>query len=77
VARELRDATSNSYAKKFDTKRDAEKYIKDFKFQIVQDTPSTNDRFKGVKRKRSENPNYPISTVEDHIKKVFPVFIIY
>ncbi|XP_027845019.2 uncharacterized protein LOC114125523 isoform X2 [Aphis gossypii] len=62
TARELRDATPNSYAKKFDTKIEAEKYIKDFKFQIVQNTQSTNDHFKGVKRKRSENSNCMIKT---------------
>jgi len=71
----LRDATPNSYAKKFDTKIEAEKYIKDFKFVIMKNTQSTNDHFKGVKRKRSDNPLYPISSVKDHIKKVFIIFM--
>uniref|UniRef100_A0A2H8TCJ3 Ribonuclease H1 n=1 Tax=Melanaphis sacchari TaxID=742174 RepID=A0A2H8TCJ3_9HEMI len=74
AARGLRDATPNSFAKKFDTKIEAEKYIKDFKFQIVQNTPSTNDYSKGVKRKRSENSNFPISLVKDHIKKIKMAF---
>ncbi|KAL4098595.1 hypothetical protein QTP88_023168 [Uroleucon formosanum] len=73
-ARGLRDATPNSYAKKFDTKIEAEKYIKDFKFQIVKNSQSINDNFKGVKRKRSENPFYPMSSVKDHIKKIKMAF---
>jgi len=76
TARGLRDATPNSYAKKFDTKIEAEKYIKDFKFQIVQNTQSTNDHFKGVKRKRSENSNCMISSVTEHLKKVIVLFIL-
>lgn len=75
TARGLRDATPNSYAKKFDTKIEAEKYIKDFKFQIVPNTQSTNDHFKGVKRKRSENSNFMISSVTEHLKKVLVLFI--
>lgn len=74
IARGLRDATPNSYAKKFDTKIEAEKYIKDFKFQIVQNTQSTNDHFKGVKRKRSENSNCMISSVTEHLKKIKTAF---
>ncbi|XP_026807914.1 uncharacterized protein LOC113550356 [Rhopalosiphum maidis] len=74
MARGLRDATPNSYAKKFDTKIEAEKYIKDFKFQIVQNAQSTNDHFKGIKRKRSENSNFTISSVKDHIKKIKMAF---
>ncbi|CAH1736617.1 unnamed protein product [Aphis gossypii] len=74
TARELRDATPNSYAKKFDTKIEAEKYIKDFKFQIVQNTQSTNDHFKGVKRKRSENSNCMVSSVTEHFKKIKTAF---
>jgi len=74
VARGLRDATPNSYAKKFDIKIEAEKYIKDLKFQIVQKTQNTNDYFKGLKRKRPENLYNPISSVKDHIKKVFSAF---
>ncbi|XP_060863606.1 uncharacterized protein LOC132940171 isoform X1 [Metopolophium dirhodum] len=73
-ARGLRDATPNSYAKKFDTKIEAEKYIKNFKFVCVENTQSTNDHFKGVKRKRSDNPLYPISSVKDHIKKIKMTF---
>ncbi|XP_008189552.2 uncharacterized protein LOC100570279 [Acyrthosiphon pisum] len=74
-ARGLRDATPNSYAKKFDTKIEAEKYIKDFKYVCIENTQSTNhrsslDHFKGAKRKRSDNPLYPISSVKDHIKKI-------
>ena len=76
MARGLRDATPNSYAKKFDTKINAEKYIKDFKFHIVQNTQSTKDHFQGVKRKRPESPYYPIISVKDHIKKVFSKFIL-
>lgn len=75
MARGLRDATPNSYAKKFDTNIEAEKYIKDFKFQIVKNTQNTNDNFKGVKRKRCDDPYYPISSVKDHINKVFSVFM--
>jgi len=76
IARGLRDATPNSYAKKFDIKIEAEKYIKDLKFQIVQKTQNTNDHFKGVKRKRPENLYNSISSVKDHIKKVFSTFIL-
>jgi len=76
VARGLRDATPNSYAKKFNTKIEAEKYIKDFKFKIVQNTQNPNDHFKGVKRKRpDDNAYHPISSVKDHIKKVFSSFV--
>jgi len=71
----LRDANLNSYAKKFDTKIEAEKYIRDLKLVYVENTKSTNDHFKGVKRKRSDNPLYPISSVKDHIKKVFTIFM--
>jgi len=75
VARELRDAAPDSYTKKFDTKIEAEGYIKDFKFQIVKNTQCTNDNFKGVKKKKCDNPCYPISSLKDHIKKVFFVFM--
>jgi len=71
----LRDANLNSYAKKFDTKIEAEKYIRDLKLMYVENTQSTNDHFKGVKRKRSDNPLYPISSVKEHIKKVFTIFM--
>lgn len=79
VARGLRDATPNSYAKKFERKIEAEKYIKDFKFKIVQNSEcTTNDHIlKGVKRKRPDNQNNVISSVKDHIKKVGTYFCVF
>lgn len=70
VARGLRDGTPNSYAKKFDLQLDAEKYIKDLNFKIVNGTENTNtNNDKGVKRKRFEIPN-SINSVADHLKRV-------
>lgn len=70
IARGLRDAASNSYAKKFDTREGAEKYIKDFNFKIVDKVENSNNDTKGAKRKRLESSNDSIGSVEDHIKKV-------
>lgn len=77
IARGLRDAAPNSYAKKFDTREGAEKYIKDFNFRIVDKAENSNNDTKGVKRKRLESSNNSISLLEDHIKKVLFIFNIY
>lgn len=72
MARTLRDATPNSYAKKFLTKSEAENYIKELSFKLTG-----NDHDKGVKRKRIEFQSYsPIDSIKEHIKKVFLVFVV-
>lgn len=50
---------------------DAEKYIKDFNFKIVDKAETINCYSKSLKRKRIENPAGPISSLTEHIKKVF------
>lgn len=67
----MRDASPNSYAKKFATKTEAEKYIKDFNFKIVQNSKSPKGG-KGEKRKLFKHPNSSItSSVNDFTQKVF------
>lgn len=78
VARELRDSTSNSYAKRLDSKIDAENYIKDLNYKIVNSAKNTNSDVKGVKRKRLEIPHSPIYSVADHLKRVCIIcYILY
>lgn len=78
IARGLRDATPNSYAKKFNSINEAEKYIKDFNYKIVNKTENTYEfSSQAAKRKRSESPKSSISLLKDHIKKVIAIFIIF
>lgn len=77
VARGLRDATPNSYAKKFDSINEAEKYIKDFNYKIVNKAENTHELpNQAVKRKRPESPKRSISSLKDHIKKVIVIFLL-
>lgn len=69
-ARGMRDASTNSYAKKFLTKLEAEKYITDFNFKIVDKVESTKSNLISVKRKRSISPENHFNSLKDHIKKV-------
>lgn len=76
VARGLRDATPNSYAKKFDSINEAEKYIKDFNYKIVNKAENTHEfSSQAAKRKRPESPKRSISSLKDHIKKVIVIFL--
>lgn len=78
VARELRDSTPNSYAKKLDSKIDAENYIKNFNFKIVDRVGNTISDVKGVKRKRLEIPHNPICSVAEHLNRVSIIcYILY
>lgn len=76
----MRDASPNSYAKKFATVTEAEKYIKGFNFKIVQNAKPANV-LKGsidVKRKKIEHPdNSVISSVKEFSQKVFFKFMMF
>ncbi|VVC25356.1 Ribonuclease H-like domain,Ribonuclease H domain,Ribonuclease H1, eukaryote,Ribonuclease H1, N- [Cinara cedri] len=70
TARTLKDGIPNSYAKKFLTKSEAENYIKELSFKVLED----NDR-KGIKRKQIEIPLSPIvSLINEHITKAKTAF---
>lgn len=78
VARGLRDATPNSYAKKFDSINEAEKYIKDFKYKIVNKEDNAHEfSSQAAKRKRPESPKRSVSSLKDHIKKVIVTFLLF
>jgi hypothetical protein len=74
VARGMRDASPNSFAKKFATVTEAKNYIKGFNFKIVQNAKSMNvvSGDKGVKRKKikEDQNNSVISSVKEFSEKV-------
>lgn len=79
-ARGMRDASTNSYAKKFFTKLEAEKYITDFGFKIADKVESNNKNIDGleVKKKRLDKAIQLKSTsLKDHIQKVFYFYITF
>lgn len=78
IARGLRDGTPNSYAKKFNSISEAEKYIKDFNFKIVDNADKVNESPSlGTKRKRLEGTNSSVRPVKDNITKVFIIFLLF
>lgn len=73
IAREWRDAASNSFAKKCETKADAVKYIKNLNYEVVDNPTSGSNVGKSTKRKRLDLPSTSDNSVEFHINKVFSI----
>lgn len=77
MARELRDAAQNSFAKKFSSKTEAEKYITDFNFKVVptaKKASNSTKKIESVKTTEFEPVNNSVSLEKDYTKEVFFLF---